>query len=286
MPDRTSPLVSAAWLAEHLDDPGVVVADVRWYLQGKRARDEYARGHIPGAAFVDLDRELASSPAPGRPGRHPLPDAATVSALLSRLGAGLGTVVVAYDDAGGSIAARLWWLLRYFGHGGGRVLDGGIQAWTKAGHPLETAERARPAAPAPLLGPQRAMAVGKREVRDLLGRPDAVLLDARVAERFRGDLEPIDARPGHIPGARNAPHPGNLVEPGGVFRSPEELRARYAGLGVADGKKVVAYCGSGVTACHTLLALAVTGRDDALLYEGSWSDWSADPALPAATGET
>jgi thiosulfate/3-mercaptopyruvate sulfurtransferase len=280
-----SPLVSAAWLAEHLDDPGVVVADVRWYLQGKRGRDEYAKGHVPGAAFVDLDAELASRPGTGRPGRHPLPDAATFSALLSRLGAGLETVVVAYDDAGGSIAARLWWLLRYFGHAGGRVLDGGIQAWTKAGHPLETAVRSRPAAPPILLAPQPGMAVGKREVRHILGRPDAVLLDARVAERFSGDLEPIDARPGHIPGARNAPHPGNLVVPGGPFRSAEELRARYAGLGVADGKKVVAYCGSGVTACHTLLALAVTGRDDALLYEGSWSDWAADRALPAETGE-
>src|SRR6185437_941692 len=132
-----SPLVDVPWLAAHLDDPRVRVVDVRWYLAGKRGADEYARGHIPGAAFVDLDRELAAPPARG-PGRHPLPSAADFAAVLSRLGVGRETVVVAYDDAGGAIAARLWWLLRWFGHGGGRVLDGGLGAWIAAGHPLST----------------------------------------------------------------------------------------------------------------------------------------------------
>lgn len=280
-----SPLVGVSWLADHLDDPGVVVADVRWYLQGKRAADEYAQGHIPGAAFVDLDADLAARPAPGRPGRHPLPSAATVSAMLSRIGAGPGTLVVAYDDAGGAIAARLWWLLRYFGHGGGRVLDGGIQAWTAAGHPLDTAVRPRPAATPMLLGPRPGMVADKRDVQRVAGRPDAAVLDARVRERFTGEVESVDARPGHIPGARNAPHPSNLVAPGGVFLPPDELRRRYAALGAMDARTVVASCGSGVTACHTLLALALAGREDALLYEGSWSDWAADPALPAAMGD-
>jgi thiosulfate/3-mercaptopyruvate sulfurtransferase len=280
----TSPLVSVAWLAEHLDDPGVVVADVRWYLQGPRGADAYAAGHLPGAAFVDLDAELASPPGPDRPGRHPLPSAAQISALLARLGAGQDTVVVGYDDAGGGIAARLWWLLRFFGHGGGRVLDGGIQAWRASGLPLETAVRARGAAPPLALAPRPGMVVDKVQVAALARRPDAVVLDARAAERFEGRSEPVDARPGHVPGARSAPFGENLVAPGGTFRAPEELTRRYGALGVSSGKTVVAYCGSGVTACHDLLALALAGRDDALLYEGSWSDWARDPSLPAALG--
>jgi thiosulfate/3-mercaptopyruvate sulfurtransferase len=280
----TSPLVSVAWLADHLDDPGVVVADVRWYLQGSRGADAYAAGHLPGAAFVDLDAELASPPGPGRPGRHPLPSADQISALLSRLGAGKSTLVVAYDDAGGGIAARLWWLLRWLGHGGGRVLDGGLQAWRAAGLPLETAVRARPPAPPLALAPRPEMVVDKHRVTALARSPDALVLDARAAERFEGRSEPVDARPGHVPGARSAPFAENLVAPGGPFRSPEELAGRYGALGAAAAKTVAAYCGSGVTACHDLLALALAGREDALLYEGSWSDWAKDSSLPAALG--
>jgi thiosulfate/3-mercaptopyruvate sulfurtransferase len=280
----TSPLVSVSWLADHLDDPGVVVADVRWYLQGARGADAYASGHLPGAAFVDLDAELASPPGPGRPGRHPLPSAEQISALLSRLGVGKDTLVVAYDDAGGGMAARLWWLLRYFGHGGGRVLDGGLQAWRAAGRPLETEVRARRQAPRLPLAPRPAMVVDKARVAALAGSPDALVLDARAAERFEGKSEPVDARPGHVPGARSAPFADNLVAPGGPFRSPEELTRRYGALGATNARTVVAYCGSGVTACHDLLALALAGRDDALLYEGSWSDWARDPSLPAALG--
>lgn len=280
----TSPLVSVSWLAAHLDDPDVVICDVRWYLQGPRGADVYAAGHLPGAAFVDLETELSSPKGGGRPGRHPLPAPAQVSALLARLGAREDTLVVAYDDAGGGIAARLWWLLRYLGHGGGRVLDGGLQAWTAAGHPLETAVRDRAPAPPLALAPRPGLVVDKVRVAELAARPDALVLDARAAERFEGKVENVDARPGHIPGARNAPFAENLVAPGGVFRGPEELRRRYAALGAESARTVVASCGSGVTACHTLLALSLAGRDDALLYEGSWSDWAADPALPAATG--
>lgn len=280
----TSPLVSVPWLAAHLDDPGVVVCDVRWYLQGPPGADVFAAGHLPGAAFVDLDTELSSPKGPGRPGRHPLPTAAQVAALLARLGAGKDTLLVGYDDAGGGIAARLWWLLRYLGHGGGRVLDGGLQAWTAAGHPLETAVRARRPAPPLPLAPHPEQVVDRRGVAALAGSPSAVLLDARAAERFEGKVEVVDARPGHVPGARSAPYAGNLVAPGGAFRSPEALRARFDALGALTAKTVVAYCGSGVNACHHLLALTLAGRDDALLYEGSWSDWAADPSLPAALG--
>ncbi len=281
----TSPLVQASWLAARLDDPRVVVADVRWYLAGKRGADEFARGHVPGAAFVDVDGELASPPAPGRPGRHPLPSVAQMSALLSRLGASADSIVVAYDDAGGAIAARLWWLLRYVGHGGGRVLEGGIQAWTQSGHPLETTVRAlRPAPPLALL-PHPEMVVDKQRVAELSRSPSAVILDARSPERFEGIVEPIDPRAGHIPGARNAPFVENLVAPEGGFRDPADLARRYSALGASHAGTVVAYCGSGITACHDLLALELIGRPDALLYEGSWSEWARDLALEAAQGE-
>ncbi len=280
----TSPLVPVSWLATRLHDPGVVVCDVRWYLQGPRGADVYAAGHLPGAAYVDLDGELSSPKGPDRPGRHPLPTAAQLSALLARLGAGKDTIVVGYADAGGGIAARLWWLLRYLGHGGGRVLEGGIQAWTDAGHPLETETRPHRPAPPLALAPRPAMVVDKVRVAELARRPDAVVLDARAAERFQGKVETVDARPGHVPGARSAPFSENLVVPGGAFRTRDELAHRYAALGATSARTVVAYCGSGVTACHDLLALSLLGRDDALLYEGSWSDWAADPKLPAALG--
>jgi thiosulfate/3-mercaptopyruvate sulfurtransferase len=278
----TSPLVDVPWLVAHAGDPSIRLVDVRWYLAGKRGADEYARGHIPGAAFVDLDRELAAPPTRG-PGRHPLPSAADFSAVLSRLGVGRDTVVVAYDDAGGAVAARLWWLLRWFGHGGGRVLDGGIGAWVAAGQPLSTEPPAIAPAPPLDLVPS-ARVVDKAEVDRLRSQAGAVLLDARAEERFEGRVEPVDARPGHIPGARSAPFAGNLRTPGGPFHSAADLAERYRSLGALEAEKVVCYCGSGVTACHDILALAIAGRDDVLLYEGSWSDWASDPALPAALG--
>jgi thiosulfate/3-mercaptopyruvate sulfurtransferase len=281
----TSPLVDASWLAAHLDDPRVRIVDVRWYLAGKRGSDEYARGHIPGAVFVDLDRDLAAPATPARPGRHPLPSAADFAAVLARLGVERDTLVIAYDDAGGAIAARLWWLLRWFGHGGGRVLDGGISAWIAAGGALSTEVSTSTPAPLLALTEDPRGVVDKAEVsrlRSLAGR--AVILDARAAERFEGRVEPVDARPGHIPGARSAPFADNLVAGTGALRPPAELARRYAALGALDADVVVCYCGSGVTACHDILALAIAGRDDVLLYEGSWSDWARDESLPAATG--
>jgi thiosulfate/3-mercaptopyruvate sulfurtransferase len=289
----TSPLVDSSWLAAHLDDPRVRIVDVRWYLAGKRGKDEYARGHLPGAVFVDLDGDLAA-PAAGGPGRHPLPSAADFAAVLSRLGVDRDTLVVAYDDAGGAIAARLWWLLRWFGHGGGRVLDGGIGAWVASGGALSTDVPAP--APAALLSltANASGVVDKAEVDRLRAQPGVVLLDARAAERFEGRVEPVDARAGHIPGARSAPFADNLVAASGhdggppklpgALRPAAELAQRYSALGALEAPVVVCYCGSGVTACHDILALAIAGRDDVLLYEGSWSDWARDESLPVATG--
>jgi thiosulfate/3-mercaptopyruvate sulfurtransferase len=279
----SSPLVDTAWLASHLGDPTVRVADVRWYLSGKRGADEYARGHLPGAVFVDLDHDLATHGAAG-PGRHPLPSAAAFAEVLARLGIGRETTVVAYDDAGGAIASRLWWLLRYFGHGGGRVLDGGINAWIAEGRPLSTESPSIAPAARLDLTPGGAAVVDKAAVDRLRHEPDVVLLDARARPRFEGQSEPVDARPGHIPGARSAPFVENLASPTGPMLPPEALADRYRALGALSAKRVVCYCGSGVSACHDLLALALLGRSDAELYEGSWSDWARDASLPAATG--
>ena len=288
------PLVSASWLREQLAGPGVGdvrrsladsvrVLDARWYLSGKRGIDEYAGGHLPGAAFVDLDLDLSAPKGEG-PGRHPLPSPRAFAAVLARLGITATTTVVAYDDAGGAIAARVWWLLRHFGLDRGAVLDGGIDAWRKAGGALTTDVPVIEPAPSMNLVARTGDVVDKRAVDALRKEARAVLLDARAAERFEGKSEIVDARPGHIPGARSLPFAGNLTSPGGTFLDRDALAARFDAAGVRAGATVVCYCGSGVTACHNVLALSLTGRDDALLYEGSWSDWAADPTLPAATG--
>ncbi len=275
-----NPLIDAGWLLRHRDE--AIVVDVRWYLSpagpagtprtpGRRGRDAYLAGHIPGAFFVDLDGELAAPPGQG-PGRHPLPSVATFQRVLSRIGARRDSLVVAYDDAGGAIAARMWWLMRYHGLGGGRVLDGGIAAWIAAGGALSREVPADAGAPALALAVRPEMVVDADAVA--ARPPDALLVDARAPERYRGEVEPVDPRAGHIPGAVNHPWQDNLVD--GRMRDPEALAERYA----AGDRPVIAYCGSGVTACHDLLALALAGRPDAKLYEGSWSDWSSDPSRP------
>ena len=284
-PASTPALVSVEWLAAHLDHPHVRLADVRWYLPhlGKSGRAEYDAGHIPGAVFVDLDTALAAQPASG-PGRHPIPSPESFAAAMTRAGVGPHTHVIAYDDAGGAIAARLWWLLRYFGHQSVSVLDGGVTAWHAAGHPLSTQAPAISAQSEFVPRPQPGCVVDKSVVDRLRQDAGAVILDARAAERYEGKVEPVDARPGHVPGARSAPYSGNVSAETQTFLPPPQLAERYARLGVSPEKKVVAYCGSGVTACHTLLALHLAGHEGGLLYEGSWSDWSKDPSLPAATG--
>jgi thiosulfate/3-mercaptopyruvate sulfurtransferase len=273
------PLVSVEWLAANLTHPSLRIADVRWSLSGPPGRERYADGHLPGAVFLDADQEL-SSPGDG-PGRHPVPSADKLARVLGSVGIGDEHLVVAYDDAGGSIAARLWWLYRHFGHNGAcAVLDGGIGAWTDAGHALTTDVPDHPAATWTPGEPEDDL-VGTDAVAAMLGS-QTLLLDARAGERYRGETEPIDPRAGHIPGAVSAPFAANLG-PDGRFLPADALRARYADLGAGE-RPVVAYCGSSLSATHDLLALTLAGFTGAHLYEGSWSDWSSDPSRPAATG--
>ncbi len=276
-------LISAGELARALSQgspPSLL--DVRWKLGGPPGKETYAEGHLPGAVFTDLDDDLAAPAGAG--GRHPLPDADAFTAAMRRLGVRGDRPVIVYDDADSMAAARAWWLLRYFGHPSVRVLDGGFRAWAADGLPVERGELAEApeygsfiAEPGhlPLLDAAGAMALAGA----------GVLLDARAAERYRGEVEPVDPVAGHIPGAVSAPTAGN-VNPDGTFRSPGELAARFAGLGIAApaaASAAGAYCGSGVTAAHEVLALALAGVP-AALYAGSWSEWITDPRRPVATG--
>lgn len=265
------PLVTAAWLHEHLGEPDLRVIDFRWYLSGRDGRTEYVRGHIPGAVFVELDDVTGEGP-----GRHPLPGAGEFEAAMRAAGVGGRTRVVAYDDAGGSVAARLWFLLRWFGHPAQAVLDGGIKAW---GGPLEEGEVEVTRGDFVAGRPDRSRILDFDDVVALRGVP---VLDSRAGERYRGETEPIDPKKGHIPGAKSAPFMDNIDE-SGRFRSSEDLRMRFTELGVHEGDGVVVYCGSGVNACHNLLALELAGITDGRLYAGSWSDWSHRDA-PVATG--
>jgi thiosulfate/3-mercaptopyruvate sulfurtransferase len=271
-----SPLISVGELAGRLDDPGVVVCDVRWYLNDPyRGRREYDEAHVPGAVFVDLHTELAGTVGGGR---HPLPTTYEFAAHLSRLGIARDDTVVAYDSAGGATASRMWWMLGSIGHERVQVLDGGYQAWEEAGQPTTDAVVARVPTGYPVVDGWRGI-VDADAIAGLVER-GTVLVDARAADRYRGEVEPIDQRAGHIPGAINLPHLDNL-DGTGHHRPVDELAARFAGVGSSP----VVYCGSGVTACHDLLAMSVAGITDARLYPGSWSDWSSQPGRPVATGD-
>lgn len=256
----------------------VVLLDVRWHLAGPPGIESYRKGHLPGAVFVDLDRDVAGPPGPG--GRHPLPEPVVFESAMRRAGVSQDSLVVVYDDADSMSAARVWWSLRYFGHERVRVLDGGYRAWTEAGRPVSTDE--------PDVKPGDFIAdPGRLPVLDAEGAAElataGVLLDARAAERYRGEQEPVDPVAGHIPGARNAPTSGN-VGVDGRFLPSDLLRERFAKLGATDALDVGAYCGSGVTAAHEILALNLAGIP-AALYVGSWSDWVRDPSNPVATGD-
>jgi thiosulfate/3-mercaptopyruvate sulfurtransferase len=275
-------LVSIEWLAARLGDPAVRPVDVRWYLTERgRGRDEYGQAHIPGATFLDIAADLAAPRGQG-PGRHPLPTSEAFAAAAARAGIGDETHVVAYDSSGGAYAARLWWLLRYFGHDRVSLLDGGWPVWREAGYPTEDGA---PSVPQLMFTavPHDEMVVDADMVEQLRRDRRALLLDARANERFEGIVEPVDLEAGHIPGARSAPFQGNLRDDGRM-KSIDELRVRYLALGADSAERIVCYCGSGVTAAHDIFALHLAGRTDALLYEGSWSDWSGDRSRPVATG--
>lgn len=264
-----TPLITVDDLAAWADDR-VRICDLRWDLiDPDKGLAAYELGHIPGAVFVDLDRDL-SGPA-GLSGRHPLPDVAEFASTLGRLGISPDTHVVAYDDVGGRIAARLWWMLRSVGHEPVQVLDGGLQAWVESGEPLEQGN----VTPQPASYPPPRGFDGVVEHDRLDGR---AVVDARAPERYRGDVEPIDPKAGHIPGAINIPTEANLDE-GGRFRLPSELSALYSSLPV----RPVVSCGSGVTACHDALAMVVGGREMPDVYVGSFSEWSRRD-MPVAIG--
>lgn len=281
----TSPLISCADLADALSgaEPPVLL-DVRWRIGGPPGREDYERGHLPGAVYADLDTELAAPP--GRGGRHPLPAPEDLQRVLRAAGVREGRPVVAYDADNGSIAARVWWLLRWAGHDQVRVLDGGFAAWTAEGRPITTD------VPTPPAG-DMTVRPGHMPVIDAAGAADlarsGLLLDARAPERYRGDKEPLDPKAGHVPGARNAPFAAH-TDADGHWHPPTELATHFANVGVSPENKetVGAYCGSGVTATSVVLALEVAGLTDknapAALYAGSWSNWAAEDR-PAATGD-
>lgn len=283
MPRIFNTLVDAATLRAHLDDSRWVIVDCRWALADPRAGERhYLEGHIRGARYADLEGQL-SGPVSATSGRHPLPDSVALAATLGHWGIGTDTQVVAYDDAGGVFAARLWWLLRWLGHDAVAVLDGGVNGWLALGEHLVSGES--DIEPRHFRGePDDQRWLDTEELLDRLRIDEFALFDARGAARYSGAEEPIDPVAGHIPAAINAPYTGNLGANGNFLAVPE-LRARFAAL--LAGRRAAdaaVYCGSGVTACHDLLALEHAGLGGARLYAGSWSEWIRDPNRPVRTG--
>ncbi|MFD8246396.1 sulfurtransferase [Nocardia sp. NPDC059691] len=267
-------MISPEELREALPDKRLRLLDVRWALGDPDGPQHYLAGHVPGAVFVDLETELAAPPSPAR-GRHPLPEPAQLEKCARSWGLCEGDPVVVYDATGGMAAARAWWLLRWAGVADVRILDGGLPAWIDAGGSVATGAEPDPEPGDVEVRPGHLPVIDA----DAAARWEGVLLDARAGERFRGDVEPVDPRAGHIPGALSAPTADNL-DADGRFRAVAELRDRFADFGSGP---VAVYCGSGVTAAHQVAALAIAGVE-AALYPGSWSQWSNDPKRPVATG--
>jgi thiosulfate/3-mercaptopyruvate sulfurtransferase len=278
-------LISASELVQKLAAPDWAIIDCRFSLaDSERGRRDYLQAHIPGAIYAHLNEDLSGEIRAGKTGRHPLPAIETFAQVLSRWGIDARVQVIAYDASGGAMAAaRLWWMLRWLGHEAAAVLDGGWQGWQKSGYPVASGVEQR--APATFTPQVRGEAVvTTEEVAALLRDPSARLVDARSAERYRGEQEPIDPVAGHIPGAINAPYT-ELVDADGCFLPPNELRAYFQRLlGSGDPNQSAFYCGSGVTAVQELLALAHAGLGDGRLYAGSWSEWITDPNRPIARG--
>lgn len=271
------PLVDVDWLSARLDDPAVRIADCRWYLgEPERGRSAYAAAHIPGAFYIDLERHLSVAVGPGR---HPLPTPREFASTLGTFGVASDTTLVGYDDRGGAIAARLWWMARALGVDA-RVLDGGLIAWTAAGQPVANVSPSIEPVDPPEAPQSWPATIDRHELQDRIGRVQIV--DARSSPRYRGEEEPIDPVAGHIPTAVNAPYEDNLTSES-RFRTPTELRERFTAAGLDPAQAVVAYCGSGVTACHDILALERAGFTKVDLYPGSWSDWSTAGGEVAAS---
>lgn len=274
-------LVNAEWLVRHLSDPNLVTVDTRFDLANPQAgRRKFEQGHIPGAVYLDLERDL-SSPKKEHGGRHPLPDLGEFTRKLGALGVDHDVTVVAYDDQRGSIAAaRLWWMLRYLGHDRAKVLDGGWPAWVKAGYPA-TAEMRQPVSRTFVPSVRREMLIDIDELRRRQRGASPMLIDCRAAERYRGEVEPLDPVAGHIPGAANMPWT-EAVDEAGLLKSSGELHEQIEAVAGGTGGPAF-YCGSGVTACVNVLAAEEAGIAGAVLYLGGWSDWCSYPENPVAT---
>lgn len=276
---RYTTLIETSTLAANLSDPLLAIVDCRFDLKDTSAGERaYETAHIPGAVYAHVDRDL-SGPKDGTNGRHPLPDVDAFVATLGRLGIDAGTEVVVYDHDSGGFASRLWWMLRWLGHEGVALLNGGFTKWAAEGRPAKSGVEARPRRVfVPHVQPQ--MVANAADVAAIVGRPGWRLIDARAPERYRGEVEPVDKIAGHIPGAANVPFLENL-DASGTFKSPAELAARFqSASGSTPTDHLVVYCGSGVTACQNLLALEHAGMHGAKLYAGSWSEWSSDPSRP------
>jgi thiosulfate/3-mercaptopyruvate sulfurtransferase len=277
-------LVDAAELKLHLEDKNWAVVDCRFSLDDTgRGRQDYLKAHIPGAVYAHLDEDLSGKRIPGKTGRHPLPEIKSLATALSAYGIDADTQVVVYDDATGTMAARLWWLLQWAGHRNAAVLDGGWKSWARSGLPERSGLESRRSAhfePREVSGAY----VTAAQVQEFRNDPHYVILDARSGPRFRGEVEPIDPVAGHIPGALSVPCEEN-VTPEGRFHSPDMLRRRFENyVKSVPPENVICYCGSGVTAAHNILAIAHAGLGWARLYAGSWSEWISDAARPIATG--
>jgi thiosulfate/3-mercaptopyruvate sulfurtransferase len=280
----TTDLISAEWLQEHLKDTTLKIIDCRWVLgQLGEGKKQYDAGHIPGAIHLDIDVQLSGKEgAEGiGGGRHPIPNKRDFQKLMSEIGIGREGHVILYDEGNGMPAARLWWLLRYFGHEKISILDGGWKLWTAEGRAQD--QEVTQLRPAEFVARAKLkMVLNKEGVDSLREEPNVLLIDARAPERYRGEVEPIDAKAGHIPGSENFPFTQTLDPATGKFLSPEKLKAEFIKLGADKEKTIISYCGSGVTACTNILALKLAGFDSKL-YEGSWSEWSKDTDLPVAT---
>ena len=277
-------LITAPELSLHLNDPLWAVIDCRFSLDDtERGRRDYLAGHIPGAVYAHMDDDLSGVRIPGKTGRHPLPEIPVFAEVLSRWGIDAGTQVVVYDDATGSMAARLWWMLNWLGHPNAALLDGGWMSWRRSGMPTRPGPEFRPIkrfAPRETPG----ACVRAEQVQEYRSNPSYVILDARSAPRFRGEVEPIDPVAGHIPGAVSAPNEENVTQDG-TFLPPEVLQRRFEKLVKSvPAEKVICYCGSGIAAAHNLFAIAYSGLGRGRLYAGSWSEWITDAARPIATG--